>query len=787
MNQRSSDFSVGAGSRNLYQALAPPTPTFQESLQTTLQDFSSPFQHRKTAAVVGSVRSAVSASLSLLAGAYELPQISPASTSSDLDNKDVNPTFARTVPTNRGDVHALIAYLKHLNVQHFNVLYLRDEYGTAFFKKFSIAASYGDNNQGESTEEDVQLAIKKKGIICRITQWRLLNSLYQLGLLNDPNHVWLMSEACSWIIDPGYSTHPGLARAMHGWGYVTIRSQPNPSFVQALNQINTDTQAQEHLISSVIPQTYWGDNFNAMMALGIAACQVSTTTHDDNNNNLTIGLPNFFSGIDFYNQLVQTSFDGASGRVQFNATTGTRSYANFQFSVFNLLFSPQRSDNQTARFDVTETHRVDFSSNANRKTTSENYNDSAEAPLVMALDTPFYYNDNTTNIPAELPPPEKPIELNLISDPVRIAGWTLASIVMALALVALVWVVARRKSNRVIQASQPFFLALICVGAFLMATSTIFLGFQESMRISVLNAGCMLTPWCFSMGFTIAFSALFSKTMRVYKIFQSAAAMRRITVGVRDVAKPMVALACFNLLLLIFWQTLDPLTWQRITVDYNLDPYGRPKESYGSCYVSLSTTQQGFAYSILTINAIPVLVANYMSYKARNIRSDVLNETVWIQISMAAILEIILIGGPFVLVAGGGEETTALYRYVVLTFLFCVTALASFVPLLVSKIWLLRDMKVNSRQSLFSRGSTATRPSFVPPTGGTMAASHMASNTASGGHYNQVDDEIAKQSLRITNRNSSALGHSPSHSQAHSGLSVHGSDEDGHSHHSSSS
>lgn len=52
--------------------------------------------------LVGAARSAVSQTLSILAGVYELPQISASSTSAALDNKVSSPFFARTVPTNRG-------------------------------------------------------------------------------------------------------------------------------------------------------------------------------------------------------------------------------------------------------------------------------------------------------------------------------------------------------------------------------------------------------------------------------------------------------------------------------------------------------------------------------------------------------------------------------------------------------------------------------------------------------------------------------------------------------------
>ena len=82
--------------------------------------------------------------LATLAAAYQLPQISPSSTSDDLDDKNRAPYFARTVPTNAGDAQAMILCLKELGVTHFGIYYVRDAYGTAFHSHLTqFANQYG--------------------------------------------------------------------------------------------------------------------------------------------------------------------------------------------------------------------------------------------------------------------------------------------------------------------------------------------------------------------------------------------------------------------------------------------------------------------------------------------------------------------------------------------------------------------------------------------------------------------------------------------------------------------
>ena len=68
--------------------------------------------------------------------------------------------------------------------------------------------------------------------------------------------------------------------------------------------------------------------------------------------------------------------------------------------------------------------------------------------------------------------------------------------------------------RRVVRSSQPIFLCLISSGVALMALGIVPLSIEGS------DAACMATPWLLFLGFTLTFSALFTKTYRINQIMK---------------------------------------------------------------------------------------------------------------------------------------------------------------------------------------------------------------------------------------------------------------------------
>jgi hypothetical protein len=164
-------------------------------------------------------------------------------------------------------------------------------------------------------------------------------------------------------------------------------------------------------------------------------------------------------------------------------------------------------------------------------------------------------------------------------------------------------------SNLVIEES------LICAGALVLALPILPATLQEPVSQEILDAGCMLQPWLFSIGLTIAFAAIFSKVWRIYKVFEHAKGFRRIELKAKDVLLPFLGPFVANAAVLTAWTIDAPLKWARLPVSF--DVYGRVFDSYGTCYGPDKGNRSWYFYTSLTVYIGALLVANYQSYRAK--------------------------------------------------------------------------------------------------------------------------------------------------------------------------
>lgn len=87
-----------------------------------------------------------------------------------------------------------------------------------------------------------------------------------------------------------------------------------------------------------------------------------------------------------------------------------------------------------------------------------------------------------------------PVDYNYLTN-VTPVGYTFAAISMALSLGCGLWTYLNRK-DKVVIASQPFFLILICIGCFVMASAIIPLSIDDSMASPEgCSKACMAYPW----------------------------------------------------------------------------------------------------------------------------------------------------------------------------------------------------------------------------------------------------------------------------------------------------
>jgi hypothetical protein len=464
-------------------------------------------------ALVGSARSTVSQTLSILAGVYELPQISASSTSAALDNKDSSPFFARTVPTNSNDAKATILYHHSLGVSHLGVIFTQDEFGTAFHAQLRKEASKLDMTIVSSSFDESTSSIvtgieqmRKSGLryfmgIFNPKTWKtVVREAKRAGIMGSPEFSWLLSDASLELTQPEFqldrATEADLAKAVDGVGVVLLnveRSESTAEFDKALSELETNPLLQEEYVNAHIepgifdgykfpypgPTLYQYLTYDAVMALGIAACGAPST---------------FFTGPELYYTLVRTEFEGVSGHVRFSNMTGTRDEQGIQYRIENVRLAA----NQTKdffEFDSFTAVAVDF--------TDDNS---------IRIIEPFVYAGGSARPPISLP--ELQVDFNLIPKSVRITGLTLGSLTMLCGILWLSWTMKYRSID-VVRIAQPVFLCQLCVGAFIMASAIVPMSMQEPTSQHGLDIACMFTPWLLSIGFVTAFAALFSKARRL--------------------------------------------------------------------------------------------------------------------------------------------------------------------------------------------------------------------------------------------------------------------------------
>lgn len=666
------------------------TDTQSDILRASRQFFESASRNHSLATpnptgVVGAYWSSESKPLAILSGAFQTPEISPSSTSTDLDQKSDAPLFARTVPTNTGDANATVAYFQTLGVTHFAIIFLRDPFGTAYYSSLVAAASAAnmtviaspfDENDKDTIRSAVHLVAENeyKYIFTIASQisWKLiLNEAYDLGIVGTSEHFWLMGEGLEFIeLKIDHKKEPEVAAALHGMGIVMLEVPVNKHLMDALEHFKNDTQTQQHFIASQIDPTvfdsynfsasdiasstgpYVHTNYDAAMAFGIAACDVEN---------------DFFTGQELFDQIKKSTFTGASGQVSFDPLTGTRMSGDVVYVISNLVKNSQDSTDDVILFDVISSIEV-------------------TAGKITVIE-PFVYSNNGLVAPQSLPSME--MDLNLIPNGTRIFGWSLSALVILLSIWCFSWTVKHRK-RAMIRASQPIFLCQICIGTIIMALTIVPLSFQEP--VGGLDISCMAVPWLFTTGFVLAFSSLMAKQWRINKLFQTSGQMRRTEIKARDAMWIVGLLLPLNYVVLTAWTVVAPLQWTRIHVD-NFDNFGRSVETYGTCWPGESSSQLAFLCVLFFMNLVLVIVANYQSFLARNIPSD-FNESTYITLSMASILETMLLGIPIVFLVL--ESPTA--AFVVESLLITALCLAILLPLFIPKY--LRKTRAIDRNEL---------------------------------------------------------------------------------------
>jgi len=296
---------------------------------------------------------------------------------------------------------------------------------------------------------------------------------------------------------------------------------------------------------------------------------------------------------------------------------------------------------------------------------------------------------------------------NLIGPEMRYTGWAIAALVVATSIGFAVWTFVNR-TNRVVRASQPFILIMVCISAAIMSSTIVLVSVDDEWAsVEVCDWACMSTPWVYCTGFVVLFSALFSKTWRNKQILDNPDKFTRLKVPREDFAKQFVRLYAVNVAILLTWTLHTPLTWDRKAVSDTPDDFefdNSPPDTYGTCSGEDSAIY--FAGSLAGVNVMAMVFAIAVAVQCRFISLEY-DENKWIPIAMVGFIEVWVVSIPILILIYQSKNTQAMFMLQVGT-----VFTTSFFPLLVFFVPKLRYMLDNKSSSNSNSHSSTPGSSF---------------------------------------------------------------------------
>jgi hypothetical protein len=122
---------------------------------------------------------------------------------------------------------------------------------------------------------------------------------------------------------------------------------------------------------------------------------------------------------------------------------------------------------------------------------------------------------------------------------------------------------------------------------------------------------------------------------------------------VKDVASIMVGVLCIQIVILLTWQLVDPMIWQRdvITTDLN----GYPTQSTGRCR---SENALAFVIPLVCVDLLMLFYALYLCFVTRKFPSE-FQEGSWITASVLSIVQILLLSIPILVTVQNNNDGTS--------------------------------------------------------------------------------------------------------------------------------
>jgi ABC-type branched-subunit amino acid transport system substrate-binding protein len=598
--------------------------------------------------VIGASSSGVSVPTALITGVLNIPQISFAATSEELDNKAQFPRFMRTIGPDPFVAYAICKYWRSVGYEHAAVIYVNDNYGEAYkealvshclamgFKAVPtvpfrdgdtpdalraqvaklgatklnvfmiIAVSFGVTT---IIEEAAQLGLVGKG-----KSWMLSDGIWEDELVVLPKATQALASGMLKVMAAGgidsNVRYKSYVRDWPAFNFSTLDRFVAPWWSFPALGAKAPTDMTQHVGTFA---------YDAVVAAGLMACSVAPQG----------ALPANW-GSQAWTAKSSLSFDGLTGRVEFDEL-GNRKIDTVNFEMYNMrLADGSATTTLVGAYDVEQKQWV------------------LPARLVLNGDSSEPISD-------------RPLPLHDLRRPgaeLRAAGRAMCAINVVLALACVVWAFLHRRSA-VVRASQLIFLNLIALGTVVSSLAIIPLSTDDEAAPDELfnyssdlaldggytpaNSPCQNAIRLYNAGFVLVYMSLSCKVYKVKVLFKNAG-MKKVQVSMSLLLGTMLSSMVLVTVLEESWFFTSPFRFQRTVL--TRDPYGSPVTSTGACFSEDSST---WLTTLAALQFAMQLAGCVLCYQCRNV-STAFSEGKYVSVAMMCYLQVMALAVPVLII-----------------------------------------------------------------------------------------------------------------------------------------
>ncbi|XP_077990412.1 gamma-aminobutyric acid type B receptor subunit 2-like [Glandiceps talaboti] len=258
------------------------------------------------------------------------------------------------------------------------------------------------------------------------------------------------------------------------------------------------------------------------------------------------------------------------------------------------------------------------------------------------------------------------------------------------------------RNQRHIKLSSPNMNNLTVAGGILVYISAIFCGLDSLVTSEYKSGICMVRSWLLSIGFTVGFGALFSKTWRVHKIFTHKS---RKSLRIRDwhLFGVILLLLLVDIVILTSWTVIDPFV-----LHVHLYPK-QPQENGEDLVIIPKLEECKSRYETVWLGVlfgykgIILLFGVFLAWETRKVKYSLLNDSRYIGSAVYNVTVFSSIGVPSTMFLSPTQRDL---HFILSTFciVFCTTV--SLCIVFVPKLYDVRDEHRNVTDSALGNTNT---------------------------------------------------------------------------------